>query len=163
MMSEQEIIQSQQDGRRHYLLLVGMFYHAYEGAAFALGRITGYRIRKVHRKQGDVRVLGFVATQFDRVRVMLADRGIQLHRGDDEGRLWWFEGGDPTPDESMITDASSGKERQKTVNDQPTPHSSAEHDHAIAEAVMHFNVASATPIEALLLISQLQKLYGRYQ
>ena len=90
-MTEQEIIEKQQATGISYLMRVGLFFHAYNGAAFALARLTGYQVRRVHRRQGDIFQAGFTANSFDKVRGQLADAGITLQGG---GDLWWFEGGD---------------------------------------------------------------------
>lgn len=77
-MTEQEIVEQQALGPTCYLMQVGMFIHAYEGAAFAMHRLTGYKVRLVHRKKGDIRMLGFQATQLENVKNLMAEAGITL-------------------------------------------------------------------------------------
>lgn len=48
-MTEQEIIEEQLATGINYLMRVGQFYHAYDGAAFALARLTGYQVPRLHR------------------------------------------------------------------------------------------------------------------
>ena len=69
-MTEIEILdrQEQTGNREFYLMLIGRFYHAYGCGAFALARVTGYHVRRIQRKQGEVCVLGFPIDSFDSVR-----------------------------------------------------------------------------------------------
>ena len=82
-MTEREIITEQQNSGVRYLMQVGMFIHAYEGAAFAVARVTGYKIRLVHRKGGDIRMLGFGAAQLEGVSRQMADQGMPLQQVDE--------------------------------------------------------------------------------
>ena len=49
-MTEKEILQEQESNNQKafYLIAVGMFYHAYGCGAFALARVTGYRVLRGH-------------------------------------------------------------------------------------------------------------------
>lgn len=85
-----------------YLLQMGMFLHAYDRAAFVVARVTGYRIRRVHRSWGDLLMLGFAAPQLDSVRERMVAAGIELRCDDEQRRLWSFVGGDDTFDEALV-------------------------------------------------------------
>lgn len=101
-MTEREIIERQeQSGNKQLLLvLIGGFYHAYESAAYALGRVTGYKVVRKHRKMGDIVTCGFAASQIDQVCQRLKAAGAEVEQEDE--RLWLFSGIDATPDESMV-------------------------------------------------------------
>ena len=76
-MTEREILerQEQTDNREYLLVLVGSFLHAYGNGAFALARVTGYRVIRKQRKWGEVLVVGFPADRLDLVRQQLRDAG----------------------------------------------------------------------------------------
>ena len=69
-MTEREILDRQeQTGNQQFLLvLVGSFLHAYGNGAFALSRVTGYRVRRKQRRWGEVVLCGFPIDRFDLVR-----------------------------------------------------------------------------------------------
>ena len=144
VMTEQEIIKEQQATGINYLMRVGLFYHAYDGAAFALARLTGYQVRRVHRRQGDIFLTGFSATSFDKVRTVLADAGITL-QGD--GDLWWFEGGDTSEDLSMVSEPKPAKVEKPEAD-------------GLLKEVMAFNLSASTPMDAMIFLSNLQRKYG---
>ena len=77
-----------------YLRLKGTFWKAYDGAAFAIARITGYQIKKL--KTVDRYELGFPERALDRVLVAMEQGGLAL-TSNEEG-LIAFTGGDPTID-----------------------------------------------------------------
>lgn len=146
-MTEQEIIALQASGPTCYLLQVGMFVHAYEGAAFAIARLTGYKVRRVHRKAGDIRTLGFTASQLGGVTNKLQGAGITL-RQEAEG-LWTFEGGDTSEDESLVVEAKPAKAAL-----------SATAEKTLLDEVLGYNLATSTPMAAILFLSDLQQRYG---
>lgn len=100
-MTEREIITCQDTGEKMFLMRVGLFFQAYGRAAFVVARVTGYKIRRMHRKWGDILLLGFNALQLDAVRAEMFGHGIALTKEDKDGNLWSFTGGDGTVDESM--------------------------------------------------------------
>ena len=101
-MTEREILERQeQTGNREYLLvLVGSFLQAYGNGAFALARVTGYRVRRKQRKWGEVLTCGFPAIHFDRVRLQVYAAGGEVEQVDDKTYL--FRGLDGTPDPQMV-------------------------------------------------------------
>lgn len=113
-MTEHEVLTLQQQTGRFYVVMMGPFYHAYDGAAFALARVMGYQIHRKHRKSGPLCQLGFGVAQMGKVRECCARQGIVLQPEDQRGMLFSFVGGDPTPDESLV---SISKPRRQ----QPSP------------------------------------------
>lgn len=81
-----------------YLRLKGTFWKAYDGAAFAIARITGYQIKKL--KTVDRYELGFPERALDRVLVAMEQGGLAL-TSSEEG-LIAFTGGDPTIDPALV-------------------------------------------------------------
>ena len=81
-----------------YLRLKGTFWKAYDGAAFAIARITGYQIKKL--KTVDRYELGFPERALDRVLVAMEQSGLVV-TGNEEG-LIAFTGGDPTIDPALV-------------------------------------------------------------
>lgn len=148
-MTEQEIIALQADGHTCYLMQVGAFVHAYEGAAFAMKRLTGYKVTPQHRKEGDILRLGFKINQMPDVTRVLQEAGITL-RKETEG-LWAFEGGDMTIDASLIdppkTPKASGTTKPEAAK-------------TLLDEVLGYNLATSTPMAAMLFLSDLQQRYG---
>ena len=59
-MTESEVIAEQAKGNSCFLIKIGMFYHAYNEGAYALAKITGYKVKTKQRKRlGTIYVLGF--------------------------------------------------------------------------------------------------------
>ena len=81
-----------------YLRLKGTFWKAYDGAAFAIARITGYQIKKL--KTVDRYELGFPERALDRVLVAMEQGGLVV-TSNEEG-LIAFTGGDPTIDPALV-------------------------------------------------------------
>lgn len=102
-MTEKQVLDLQQTNSRLYLLMVGQFYHAYNEAAFALSRITGYKILAKNRKMGKIYQLGFGIRQIDSIRQLLATKGMELKMEDDRGQLLSFTGGDTSFDASLVS------------------------------------------------------------
>src|SRR5574344_537423 len=68
-MKETDIIalQKNSNGKNMYLVKVGMFYHAYDSAAFAIARLMHYKVKRKHRRNGDVLVAGFPIPQLENI------------------------------------------------------------------------------------------------
>ena len=148
-MTEQNILKLQaEDPTTCYLLQVGLFVHAYEGAAFAVARVTGYQIRTVHRRAGDVRVLGFGVAQLASVIERLHAAGITV-RLEADG-LWTFEGGDTTEDVSLVAAAKTPKKAVPAAAEK-----------TLLDEVLGYNLAASTPMAAMLFLSELQQRYGK--
>jgi len=142
-----------------FLMRVGLFFQAYGRATFVVARLMGYKIRRVHRTWGDILLLGFNALQLDTVRSKMLQHGIALTKEDNEGNLWSFEGGDDTVDETMVQEPTPKNPSPSTPVTVP-PQMPDNDDRALAAEVLGFNLASATPMEAMLFLNELQKRYG---
>lgn len=81
-----------------YLRLKGTFWMAYDGAAFAMARVTGYQVKKL--KTIDRYELGFPERALDKVLVAMEKGGLTV-TGNEEG-LVAFSGGDTTIDPALI-------------------------------------------------------------
>ena len=82
-----------------YLRLKGTFWMAYDGAAFAMARVTGYQVKKL--KTIDRYELGFPERALDKVLVAMEKGGLTV-TGNEEG-LVAFSGGDTTIDPALVT------------------------------------------------------------
>lgn len=105
-MTEQEIITEQRNSgnQKVFLQRVGTFYHAYDAGAFALARLTGYKVKRRKRRSGELLVAGFPATSLPKVRERAAAAGVHIShivQGDDS--VFLLSGADATPDNSLIT------------------------------------------------------------
>lgn len=102
-MTEKQLLDLQRTNNRLYLLMMGQFYHAYNEAAFAMARITGYKILPKKRKMGTIYQLGFGVGQISTVKSLCAQHGIEMVKEDDRGLLWSFTGGDTSFDATMVS------------------------------------------------------------
>ncbi|MBR1644522.1 MAG: hypothetical protein IJ684_04050 [Bacteroidales bacterium] len=157
-MTEREILDRQeQTGNQQFLLvLVGSFLHAYGNGAFALARVTGYRVRRKQRKWGEVLVVGFPIAQLDLVRQQLRDAGADVEQVDDKTFL--FRGIDGTPDPQMVVEpARTGGQTPCATPRTEGLSPCAEAESWLAEAVKGFNLSLSTPMDAMLFIGTLQQ------
>ena len=127
---------------------MGIFINAYEGAAFALARVTGYKVRRLHRKTGDICTLGFNVSELENVTTLLKGSGITLKK-EAEG-LWSFEGGDTSIDYSMIVEPKHAKSVKSPAGEK-----------SLLDEVLGYNLAASTPMAAMLFLSDLQQRYGK--
>ena len=162
-MTEKEILDKQETAgnREFYLILIGRFYHAYGNGAFALARITGYHVRRVQRKMGEVLVLGFPIDRFDSVRDKLRDVGGDMESVD--GKTWKFSGVDGTPDASMVSEPKQAPSVQPVVSSPSADvhMESAPVSNWLEDAVRHFDLSMATPMDAMLFLNQLKQRLQR--
>ena len=144
-MTEQEITQQQEENgnRLFYLILVGSFLHAYGHGAFAVARLMGYRVKRKKRKWGEVFMAGFPASRLDAFSQQLSEQGGRLEQTDD--KTWTFSGIDGTPDPGMVCESVSAQPPEKTQDWT-----------WLAETVRNYNLATSTPIEAMLFLQKIQ-------
>lgn len=139
------------------MVLVGSFLQAYGNGAFALARVTGYRVRRKQRKWGEVLTCGFPAIQFDRVRLQVYAAGGEVEQEDDKTYL--FRGLDGTPDQQMVCEPAP---KPKPEPKPQTQYATTENLPAacgygwLAEAVRAYNLSQSTQMDAMLFISTLQ-------
>lgn len=157
-MTEQDVLRRQEiNGQTEfYLVLVGQFYHAYGNGAFALSRASGYRVLRKQRRWGEVLTAGFPASVLARVRQRIADMHGTVREV--EGKMLLFSGIDGTPDDSLVqasqpVSVPAGKTAVAAVTDAPD-------EGTLLADLMSFNLSAATPIEAMLFLSNLQRKYG---
>lgn len=147
-MTEQEILnlQEQNGNREYYLMLVGKFLHAYGHGAFALSRVSGYRVIRKQRKGGEVLTCGFPIENLDLVRQRMLDGGGLLESID--SKTFLFRGVDGTPDSKMVYDPSPS----------PSPKRDGDKRESwLEEAVRGYNLSMSTPMDAMIFIGTLQK------
>ena len=186
-MTEKEVLEKQEenDNQEYYLILIGSFLHAYGQGAFALARATGYKVKRKHRKLGEVLTAGFPATRIDQVMEKIVAAGGEAAPLED-GKTWLFKGIDGTPDESMIAEPDwkalppnhslfyNGEVGLPVRNVVPEavreafPPSSSPCNgvvadgrrgndfHWLADALRNFNLSAATPLEAMMFVGDLQ-------
>lgn len=114
MLSQREqVLQRQQSSGKYFLVLQGNFYRAYNEAAFALHRVTGY---KVFQKQGaggeTYYQLGFNMKQIDDVIAKIEQQGGTVTRFDREGKQFAFVGVDGSMDENLVTQPAENKKKR---------------------------------------------------
>ena len=161
-MTEQEILtrQEQSGNREFFLILIGRVYHAYGCGAFALARLTGYQVRRVLRKQGEVLMLGFPIDRFDVVLDRVREAGGDWESVD--GKVWRFFGVDGTPDMQMVSEPKNAPKPATS----PAPCRGGDRgggaaDDWLADAVRNFDLSASTPMQAMLFISELKQRLQR--
>lgn len=148
-MTEKEVLdlQQQSGNQEFYLILIGSFLHAYGNGAFALSRVTGYRVMRKQRKQlGEILTTGFPISQLDNVRNKIYDAGGEIEKVDE--KTWIFRGIDGTPDENLISEL---------INPTPGPSPKRGGEFGLADEILGFNLSMSTPMDAMNLIAKLQK------
>lgn len=157
-MTEKEILQRQEGNgnKEFYLMLVGSFYHACGNGAFALARLMHYRVMRKHRKWGDVLVCGFPARN-----LCMVEDEVKKIKGffaaSDDGRICRFAGVDGTPDEEMVCEPvpvaqkQDGESTLQSVGGIPLVAVES-----VIEKLRGFNISASTPVDAMVLLSELQ-------
>lgn len=89
MLSQREqVLQRQQSSGKYFLVLQGNFYRAYNDAAFALHRVTGYKVFQKLGAGGEAYYqLGFNMKQIDDVIAKIEQQAGKGDCGTDEGRI----------------------------------------------------------------------------
>lgn len=115
MLSQREqILHRQQTMGKYLLILQGNFYRAYNEAAFALHRVTGYKVFQKQGARGEKYYqLGFNLKQIDDVIAKIEQQGGEITRFDREGKQFAFAGVDGSIDESLVSQPAEKKERGK--------------------------------------------------
>ena len=155
-MTETEIMQRQEltGNREFFLMLVGSFMHAYGHGAFALSRITGYRVMRKHRKSGELLTTGFPIARLKSVLEQICQAGGSVQQQDE--RIWVFSGLDGTPDPTMINDPqpkSAAQEQANACSQTTGPVTGS----WLEEAIRGFDLSMATPLEAMMFLGTLKK------
>lgn len=107
-MKAKEIIARQQasDHKEMYIQLQGNFWHVYGGAANAVHRATGYKLRRL--KGAGCRMLGFPAVGLAGVVQQMERHGMTVQPYDADAKLVIFSGGDISDVEDVAEEACAG-------------------------------------------------------
>lgn len=114
MLSQREqVLQRQQASGKYFLVLQGNFYRAYNDAAFALHRVTGYKVFQKQGAGGEAYYqLGFNMKQIDDVIAKIEQQGGTVTRFDREGKQFAFFGVDGSMDENLVTQPAENKKKR---------------------------------------------------
>lgn len=142
-MKERDLIglQEKADNQKLYLIKVGMFYHAYNAGAYAIAKLMHYKIKRKHRKEGDILVAGFPVANLQNVIKRIEDKGGTICRGT-EGNIT-FAGLDIIPDETLI-------EKDELLVEVA--------DTALRDAIRNFDLMNSSPMNAMNFILMLKKM-----
>lgn len=115
-LSQREVLLArQQKSGKMFLVLQGNFYRAYNEAAFAVHRVTGYRVFKKVTASGEVYYqLGFNLKQIDDVLAKIEQKGGQVTRFDQAGTQFAFTGLDGSVDEQLLSESRQKPKLQKS-------------------------------------------------
>lgn len=144
-MKEKDLIELQEktENKKLYLTKVGMFYHAYNAGAYAIARLMHYKIKRKHRKDGDILSAGFPVGNLQDVIRCIENQGGTICSRTENSVV--FSGLDILPDEALIeTDALSS--------------SGNVHDAALKDAIRNFDLMNSSPMNAMNFISILKKM-----
>ena len=118
MMTIEEVCARQRDtgNNEMYLRLKGVFWMAYDGAAFAVARITGYEVKRL--KTVDRYELGFNEVAVEKVLSLMQENGFKVDDYKDGDELIRFSGGNAEVDESLVVSKTgdAGTSRQEIHN-----------------------------------------------
>src|SRR5574344_1828490 len=144
-MKETDIIalQKNSNGKNMYLVNVGMFYHAYDSAAFAIAKLMHYKVKRKHRRCGDVLISGFPVNQLLKVLNTIEKNGGKIFNRNDD--IIKFADIDNSVDESLIEE----KVETKAVN-------ATSNDSLLKATVADFDLTNSTPIDAMNFVSNLK-------
>lgn len=129
-----------------YLKLCGVFWHAYDGAAFAMARITGYEIKKLKTKNRYE--LGFGEKSLNKVLALMWENGFKVENYKEGDQLLSFSGGNPEPDDKLVDSpvAAGAGISTKEINELIR----------LRQELMSFCLATATAQDAQRLVRDLQ-------
>ena len=144
-MKELELIEKQKSGDNKYLYLVkvGMFYHAYDAAAYAISRLMHYKIKRKHRRGGDVLVAGFPISGIQKAIEMIISAGGEVSKEAEDVIV--FSGIDASEDEKMIVEEKEIKQNM-AIND------------PLVDAIKSFDLMNSSPMNAMHFISVLKSM-----
>lgn len=146
-MKELELIEKQKSGDNKYLYLVkvGMFYHAYDAAAYAISRLMHYKIKRKHRRGGDVLVAGFPISGIQKAIDMITSAGGKI--SEEADGVIVFTGIDASADENMVVDDKEKEIKKNTSINYP-----------LVDAIKSFDLMNSSPMNAMHFISVLKSM-----
>jgi len=144
-MKELELIKKQKssDNKYLYLVKVGMFYHAYDAAAYAISRLMHYKIKRKHRRAGDVLVAGFPISGIQKAIDMITSAGGEISKEAEDVIV--FSGIDASADEKMIVEEKEIKQNM-AIN------------YPLVDAIKSFDLMNSSPMNAMHFISVLKSM-----
>ena len=144
-MKELELIEKQKsdDNKYLYLVKVGMFYHAYDAAAYAISRLMHYKIKRKHRRGGDVLVAGFPISGIQKAIDMITSAGGEVSKEAEDVIV--FSGIDASADEKMIVEEKEIKQNM-AIN------------YPLVDAIKSFDLMNSSPMNAMHFISVLKSM-----
>ena len=149
-MTVEEIIEHEGRSGHLCLMLQGMFMRAYNGSAQTLARLTGYRLKRhsLWSEERPVCYCGFPFGQLERVSALFTDAGgVLVSRGDGYAE---FSGLDVSFDATAALSLPLREPRRKKA---AMP---ADGD-GLARRIAAFDLARATPLEAMNFVGELQR------
>ena len=157
-----EIIQIQKasGGKQLFLQKEGVFYHGVEDMAFLLSEILGYKLRHKKCKNGMEYILaGFHISQIEKVLGKLKEKGavVEEESGSEIPLPCYnikFEG-KIEKKEVPVVQTEQKKVESKTANMEVDVYK------AVYDTVMAFEIAEATPMQAMNLINDIKMTYGK--
>ena len=146
-MKETDIIalQKNSNGKNMYLVKVGMFYHAYDSAAFAIARLMHYKVKRKHRRCGDVLVAGFPIPQLKNIIKKIVEAGGMMAEKNDDYIV--FSGIDSSADNSLVVD--DVQKQTSNIKFVDTP---------LREAIRNYDLMNSSPMNAMNFISILKAM-----
>ncbi len=149
-MTVEEIIAHECRSGHLCLMLQGMFMRAYNGSAQALARLTGYRLKRhsLWREGRPVCYCGFPFGQLERVSALITQAGgVLVSRRDGYAE---FSGLDVSFDASTVLSLPLREPRRKKA---AMPADGG----GLVRRIAAFDLARATPLEAMNFIGELQR------
>lgn len=138
-------MQKNSSGKNMYLVKVGMFYHAYDSAAFAIARLMHYKVKRKHRRCGDVLVAGFPIPQLENIIKKIVEAGGMMVEKNDDYIV--FSGIDSSADNSLVVD--DVQKQTSNIKFVDTP---------LREAIRNYDLMNSSPMNAMNFISILKAM-----
>lgn len=147
-MTVTEIINIQEQHQIGIIHLTGGFYKAFGKAAAIIAQVTGYQLCTVKNKRMQTVTAGFPASVIGKVTTKLQEAGISIHRynNDSDKTLCFDMTATPEPTKEIPEETKGKRMNGSTLA-------------GLYAEVMAFNVADATPMEAMNFISTIQRRY----
>lgn len=144
-MKELELIEKQKssDNKYLYLVKVGMFYHAYDAAAYAISRLMHYKIKRKHRRSGDVLVAGFPISGIQKAISMITSAGGEISNETEDVIV--FSRIDASADEKMIVEEKETNKNRSII-------------YPLVDAIKSFDLMNSSPMNAMHFISVLKSM-----
>jgi DNA mismatch repair ATPase MutS len=149
-MTESEVIAEQAKGNSCFLIKIGMFYHAYNEGAYALAKITGYKVKTKQRKRlGTIYVLGFPISQLPKIITKIKENNGNITRNTDD--VVEFEGIDTSVTSVEVVAAEN------------TYVESEKYDvkEMVLRELREYDLSNSSPMDAINFIAKLKRKLQR--